>query len=43
MSFFLCNAKVNSNYCVGDKDKRQKKSYRNHRKDSEVEKLQHNK
>ena len=21
MSFFLCNAKVNSNYCVGDKDK----------------------
>ena len=36
---FLCNAKVNLNYCVGVKEKRQKKSYKNQGKDSEAEKL----
>ena len=36
---FLCNAKVNLNYCVGDKGKRSKKSYRNQGKNSEAEKL----
>ena len=41
MSFFIrpplfsYNAKVNLNYCVGVKEKRPKKSYRNHGKDSE--------
>ena len=38
-SLFLCNAEVNLNYCVGVKEKRPKKSYRNQSKDSEAEKL----
>ena len=36
---FLCNTKVNLNYCIGVKEKRPKKSYRNQGKDSEAEKL----
>ena len=35
LPLFLYNAKVNLNYCVGVKEKRPKKSYRNQGKDSE--------
>ena len=38
-SRFLCNTKVNLNYCVGVKEKQPKKSYRNQDRDSEAEKL----
>ena len=31
---FLCNTKVNLNYCVGVKEKRPKKSYRKQDTDS---------
>ena len=36
---FLCDTKVNLNYCVEDKEKRPKKSDRNQDRDSEAEKL----
>ena len=39
MSVFLYDVQVSSNHAIGVKDKRQKKSYRNERKDSEAEKL----
>ena len=38
-SLFSCNTKVNLNCCVGVKEKRPKKSYRNQDRDSEAEKL----
>ena len=36
---FLCNTKVNLNYCVGVKEKGPKKSDRNQDRDFEAEKL----
>ena len=36
---FLINTKVSLNYCVGVKEKRPKRSYRNQDKDSKAEKL----
>ena len=36
---FLCNTKVNLNYCVGVKEKLPKKSDRNQDRDSEAGKL----
>ena len=33
---FLCNTKVNLNYCIGVKEKRPKKFYRNKDRDSEA-------
>ena len=38
---FLCNTKVNLNYCVGVKEKRPKKFDRNQDRDSEAKKLWH--
>ena len=38
---FLCNTKVNLNYCVEVKDKRPKKSGRNQDRDSEAGKHEH--
>ena len=35
-TLFLCNTKVNINYCVGVKEKRPKISYRNQDRDSEA-------
>ena len=39
LPLFLCNTKVNLNYCVEVKEKRPKKSDRNHDRNSEAEKL----
>lgn len=39
MSVFLCDVKVTSDLDIEVKDKRQKKPYRNERKDSEAEKF----
>ena len=36
---FLSNTKVSLNYCVGVKEKRPKRSYKNQDKDSKAEKL----
>ena len=38
LPLFLCNTKVNLNYCVEVKEKRPKKSDRNQDRDSETEK-----
>ena len=39
LPLFLCNTKVNLNYCVEVKEKRPKKSDRNQDRNSEAEKL----
>ena len=39
LSLFLCNTTVSFNCCVGVKEKRAKKSYRNQDRDSEAEKF----